>query len=119
MTGLPVRPLRPRAVYRRKRPPIETAGCGLGRAPVCSSPTRILSAYVRLVDADRVQTWDGRGHFFAAAAEAMRRILIDRARRRQSQRRGGDKRRVGLDAGALLAPVDDHAAENLLASLKP
>lgn len=72
-------------------------------------------AYVRLVDAERVQSWDGRGHFFAAAAEAMRRILIDRARRRQSQKRGGDKRRVELDAGALLAPEDDNAAEDLLA----
>jgi RNA polymerase sigma factor (TIGR02999 family) len=72
-------------------------------------------AYVRLVDADRVQSWDGRGHFFAAAAEAMRRILIDRARRRQSQKRGGDRRKVELDAGALLAPADDHAAEDLLA----
>src|SRR5262249_30935618 len=72
-------------------------------------------AYVRLVDAERVQTWDGRGHFFAAAAEAMRRILIDRARRRQSQKRGGDRRKVELDAGALLAPADDNAAEDLLA----
>src|SRR5207244_4266765 len=46
-------------------------------------------AYLRLVDTDQAQNWDGRGHFFAAAAEAMRRILIDQARRKQSQRRGG------------------------------
>src|SRR5215471_16171331 len=46
-------------------------------------------AYLRLVDAEKAQHWDGRGHFFAAAAEAMRRILIDEARRKQSQKRGG------------------------------
>src|SRR6266571_1143090 len=44
-------------------------------------------AYVRLVDVDKAQHWDSRGHFFFAAAEAMRRILIDQARRRHSQRR--------------------------------
>ena len=72
-------------------------------------------AYLRLVDVDKVQRWDSRGHFFAAAAEAMRRILIDRARRKQSQKRGGGMRRVELDAGALLAAADDQADENLLA----
>jgi RNA polymerase sigma factor (TIGR02999 family) len=46
-------------------------------------------AYVRLVDVEKVQHWNSRGHFFAAAAEAMRRILIENARRKQSQRRGG------------------------------
>src|SRR5262245_823333 len=48
-------------------------------------------AYLRLVDADRDRPWDGRGHFFAAAAEAMRRILIERARRKRSQKHGGDR----------------------------
>src|SRR6516225_6644394 len=43
-------------------------------------------AYVRLVDADAVRNWDSRGHFFAAAAEAMRRILIDRARRKRAHK---------------------------------
>ena len=47
-------------------------------------------AYVRLVDVERAQKWQSRGHFFAAAAEAMRRILIDNARHRNSKRRGGD-----------------------------
>ena len=46
-------------------------------------------AYMRLVDDEHVQRWDNRGHFFAAAAEAMRRILVDSARRRQSVKRGG------------------------------
>ncbi len=53
--------------------------------------------YLRLVDARTHQNWDGRGHFFAAAAEAMRRILIERARQKASLKRGGDARRVDLD----------------------
>jgi RNA polymerase sigma factor (TIGR02999 family) len=70
-------------------------------------------AYLRLIGEQR---FDNRGHFFAAAAEAMRRILIERARRQCSQKRGGDWRRVELDAGALLAgPDDESAAEDLLA----
>jgi RNA polymerase sigma factor (TIGR02999 family) len=72
-------------------------------------------AYLRLVDAKDPQRWDGRGHFFAAAAEAMRRILIDQARRKHSQKRGGALRRVELDAGALLAEPEGEAAEDLLA----
>jgi RNA polymerase sigma factor (TIGR02999 family) len=72
-------------------------------------------AYLRLVDVKDPQRWDGRGHFFAAAAEAMRRILIDQARRKQSRKRGGSLQRVDLDAGALLAAPEDHAAEDLLA----
>jgi RNA polymerase sigma factor (TIGR02999 family) len=54
-------------------------------------------AYVRLVDVDRPQQWSGRGHFFAAAAEAMRRILINRARDKGRDKRGGGRRRVDLD----------------------
>ena len=52
-------------------------------------------AYLRLGDGS--QTWDSRGHFFAAAAEAMRRVLIDRARRRNTQKRGGDRKREYLE----------------------
>jgi RNA polymerase sigma factor (TIGR02999 family) len=54
-------------------------------------------AYVRLVDVERVDRWNSRGHFFAAAAEAMRRILVDEARRKRSQKRGGDRRRLSLE----------------------
>jgi RNA polymerase sigma factor (TIGR02999 family) len=54
-------------------------------------------AYVRLVNVRDAQSWDGRRHFFAAAAEAMRRILIDRARHKKSLKAGGDRRRVDLD----------------------
>ena len=54
-------------------------------------------AYLRLVDAERVPNWDSRGHFFAAAAEAMRRILIDNARRKRTEKHGGNHRRWDLD----------------------
>lgn len=54
-------------------------------------------AYVRLVDVDEQQQWDGRGHFFAAAAEAMRRILVDNARRKKALRHGGDFQRHAVD----------------------
>jgi RNA polymerase sigma factor (TIGR02999 family) len=49
------------------------------------------------VDAEHVQSWNSRGHFFAAAAEAMRRILIDNARRKQADKRGGGQRHLDLD----------------------
>jgi RNA polymerase sigma factor (TIGR02999 family) len=55
-------------------------------------------AYIRLVDQRVGRTWDHRGHFFAAAAEAMRRILVDNARSKRSLKRGGGRKRVDLDA---------------------
>jgi RNA polymerase sigma factor (TIGR02999 family) len=55
-------------------------------------------AYLRLVDVDREPHWDSRGHFFAAAAQAMRRILIDRAREKQTEKRGGGRQRLDVDA---------------------
>jgi len=67
-------------------------------------------AYLRLVGLDPDKPWDGRAHFFAAAAEAMRRILIDRARDRRRLKRGGPRRREDLDFDALTgpdAPPDD------------
>jgi RNA polymerase sigma factor (TIGR02999 family) len=67
--------------------------------------------YLRLVG-DEPQSWAGRGHFFAAAAEAMRRILVERARRRQSAKRGGSLQRVALDEAVL--SVDDRR-EDILA----
>jgi RNA polymerase sigma factor (TIGR02999 family) len=53
-------------------------------------------AYLRLVDVEKVQQWNSRGHFFAAAAEAMRRILVDRARRKKTRKQGGGWQRVEL-----------------------
>ena len=66
-------------------------------------------AYLRLVGSDPNKPFDGRGHFFAAAAEAMRRILIDRARDRRRLKRGGGRRRTRIDLDALLVepPGDD------------
>lgn len=58
-------------------------------------------AYVRLVDVEKVQRWESRGHFFGAAAEAMRRILVDNARRKQTLKRGGGWQRQPLDEVAL------------------
>src|SRR6478672_11396868 len=55
------------------------------------------AAYLRLVDTTKVQLWESRWHFFAAAAESMRRILVDNARRRARLKRGGDLNRVDLD----------------------
>ena len=54
-------------------------------------------AYIRLVDVDNVQHWNSRGHFFGAAAEAMRRILLNRARDKKRKKRGGGRRRIDLD----------------------
>src|SRR5262245_17771089 len=51
-------------------------------------------AYLRLVDVDKAQHWNSRGHFFAAAAEAMRRILVDQARRKLADKHGGGRLRV-------------------------
>ena len=66
-------------------------------------------AYLRLVDADAVKRWDSRGHFFAAAAEAMRRILVESARRRASGKRGGGRQRIDFEAAQSQAelPADD------------
>lgn len=60
--------------------------------------------YLRLTDTQTQRCWDSRAHFFAAAAEAMRRILIDRARTKGSQRRGGGRQRQGLDEVEIAAP---------------
>jgi RNA polymerase sigma factor (TIGR02999 family) len=66
-------------------------------------------AYLRLVDGKQAQQWNSRGHFFAAAAESMRRILVDDARRKQSLKRGGQQRRVRLEEAISLneQPADD------------
>lgn len=71
-------------------------------------------AYIRLVDAENAQHWNSRGHFFAAAAEAMRLILVDQARRKGRLKRGGQQQRIPLDAVqvALDMPPDDLLALN-------
>ncbi len=69
-------------------------------------------AYLRLVDVEKAQHWDSRGHFFSAAAEAMRRILVDRAKRKGRPKHGGDRIRVDLDADCA---VESSRSERLLA----
>jgi len=63
-------------------------------------------AYLRLVESESQQRWDNRGHFFAAAAEAMRRILVDNARRKMRPKHGGDQVRLDLDDIQVSAGVD-------------
>ena len=69
-------------------------------------------AYLRLVDSDVIQRWESRGHFFAAAAEAMRRILVEKARRKGRDKHGGGWRRQPADLDALVAAG---SSEELLA----
>lgn len=85
-------------------------------------------AYVRLVDTDHPQDWDSRGHFFSAAAEAMRRIMIEAARRKRSEKHGGGRERVelsldvpdaGQDAGRALDLLDLDDALSKLETLDP
>ena len=69
-------------------------------------------AYLRLIGADTSQQWNSRGHFFAAATEAMRRILVNRARDKGRLKRGGDRRQIDLDR--IEIALDTHA-EDLIA----
>lgn len=64
-------------------------------------------AYIRLVNIETAQNWDSRGHFFAAAAEAMRRVLVESARRKGRIRHGGERRRVDLPTN-LMADTERH-----------
>jgi RNA polymerase sigma factor (TIGR02999 family) len=64
-------------------------------------------AYVRLVDVEKIQHWNSRGHFFSAAAEAMRRILVENARHKHSQKAGGNRSRVSLSDVESLTPDTD------------
>ena len=78
-------------------------------------PTALVNeAYLRLVGANQAGAWNSRGHFFAAAAEAMRRILVDNARRKATLRHGGELRRVDLD-DVVPGPTFDDRPESLLA----
>ena len=74
-------------------------------------------AYIRLVGVDQAQRWDSRGHFFAAAAEAMRRILVETARRKKRLKHGGDCERIDLDAGCTLADAPSDQLPALDAAL--
>jgi RNA polymerase sigma factor (TIGR02999 family) len=69
-------------------------------------------AFLRLVDVDSLQNWNSRGHFFGAAAEAMRRILVESARRKKARKSGGRLKRISVDENDLITPTD---SERLLA----
>ena len=71
-------------------------------------------AYLRLVDVEQTRRWNSRGHFFAAAAAAIRRILVERARAKNRLKRGGDRQRVDLMVSEpeIAAPCDDLLALN-------
>ncbi|TWU26119.1 ECF-type sigma factor [Bythopirellula polymerisocia] len=71
-----------------------------------SSTALVHEAYVRLVDTDTVRHWDSRAHFFSAAAEAMRRILIDHARQKLATKRGGDLQRHAASDDLAVLPAD-------------
>jgi RNA polymerase sigma factor (TIGR02999 family) len=72
-------------------------------------------AYLRLVNANHLQGWDSRGHFFAAAAEAMRRILVENARRKRRLKHGGGRARLPLDLDHVAARESDKDPDDLLA----
>ncbi len=79
------------------------------------NPTGLVhEAYIRLVDVEKAQRWNSRGHFFGAAAEAMRRILVENARRKRSMKRGGGQNRVDLEA-VEAQPDGDQPVEDILA----
>ncbi len=85
-------------VYEELRK-LATARLALEASGQSLQPTLLVhEAYVRLVDVDVRPHWNSRGHFFGAAAEAMRRLLVEHARRKRSQKHGGKMQRVELDA---------------------
>ena len=83
-----------------------------GLSQTLQATALVHEAYVRLVDGSSLQRWDSRGHFFAAAAEAMRRILIDRARARKRPKHGGDQQRMDLEINC---PAGNETPDRLLA----
>jgi RNA polymerase sigma factor (TIGR02999 family) len=99
-------------VYRELR---QLAAAKLGRekpGQTLQATALVHEAYLRLVDVEKVQQWDSRGHFFAAAAEAMRRILVEKARSKKRLKRGGNRQRADLLERDLTI---DTAAEEVLA----
>jgi RNA polymerase sigma factor (TIGR02999 family) len=74
-------------------------------------------AYLRLVDANQAQHWNSRGHFFAAAAEAMRRILVENARRKKTEKHGGKRKRIDFSQAEPITQADPDALLDLDALL--
>ena len=76
-------------------------------------------AYLRLVDVEKAQQWDSRGHFFVAAAEAMRRILVENARRKNRVRHGGGRVRVDAPVERALAQLRDDGRAAFVPTPRP
>ncbi|MCU0880171.1 MAG: ECF-type sigma factor, partial [Pirellulaceae bacterium] len=94
-------------VYRDLR---ELAAQRMAREPggqTLQATALVHEAYLRLVNVEQAQHWDSRGHFFAAAAEAIRRILVEAARKKSRLRHGGDRRRVDLEDAPSIAQRSD------------
>lgn len=94
-----------------------------GEAPrqTLQATALVHEAYIKLLGAERQQSWDNRGHFFAAAAKAMDRILVDQVRRKKAKKRGGDRNRVDAEVSELPVPVSDNlvlALHDALAELE-
>ena len=99
-------------VYEQLR---ELAAAKLANEPpgqTLQATALVHDAYLRLTDGDPATHFNGRGHFFAAAAESMRRILVERARRKRTQKMGGDRQRIPFDR---IEPPVDERSERLLA----
>lgn len=95
-------------VYHELRRLAQAQLSSLPRGATLQATALVHDAFIRLVG-ERDPGWNGRGHFFAAAANAIRQILVDEARRKAALKRAGDRRRVALDAAALAvaAPCSD------------
>jgi RNA polymerase sigma factor (TIGR02999 family) len=83
----------------------------MGPGQTLQATALVHEAYLRLVDSEQAPTWNSRGHFFVAAAEAMRRILVERARRKRSQKRGGHLHCREVEEAEIAAP---EASEDLI-----
>jgi RNA polymerase sigma factor (TIGR02999 family) len=99
-------------VYRELRRLAKQRLAREGPGQTLQATALVHEAYLRLVDGRETQRWDSRGHFFAAAAEAMRRILVENARRKRTEKHGGRLERQDLDAIDVAAPT---ASGDLLA----
>ena len=93
-------------VYAELRRVAASRMAGRAAGHTLDATALVHEAYIRLVGRADGPRWADRSHFFAAAAEAMRHILVDRARRRRALKRGGEVRRVDLPEDALAAPED-------------
>ncbi len=99
-------------VYRELRQ-LAAAKLSQEKAGQTLQPTALVhEAYLRLVDVDKTDRWNSRGHFFGAAAEAMRRILVEKARRRKREKHGGGRGPISIDG---FDPADPSNPDQLLA----